>query len=160
MAEEQDGISGFVTVWCRPAPFIDNLHVVPDRRTEGIGGCLMQAAAAQLIERGHDTVHLWVAADNHRAIAFYHRLGGRFGERQIQRLYGQEVAATNVVWDDLAGLGAGRHSNVQHCGPAQRPPPNLAYGDHCVLTLSASSADQWRCGPGISAARSISCQLS
>ncbi len=106
LVAEQDGITGFLTVWCRPAPFIDNLHVVPSRRSEGIGQRLMQAAAAQLVDRGYTTVHLWVAAGNHRAIAFYRRLGGRLGQRQIQRLYGQDIAAIEVTWDDLAGLAA------------------------------------------------------
>ena len=106
LVAEQDRIMGFITVWCRPAPFIDNLHVVPGQRSQGIGQRLMQAAAAQLIERGHVTVHLWVAAGNHRAIAFYRRLGGRFGEPQTQHLYGQDVAAMEVTWDDLTGLAS------------------------------------------------------
>ena len=30
-------IVGFIAVWCRPDPFIDNLHVDPQRRSEGVG---------------------------------------------------------------------------------------------------------------------------
>ena len=29
---EDDGIVGFIAVWCRPEPFIDNLHVRPSKR--------------------------------------------------------------------------------------------------------------------------------
>ena len=31
---EEDSLVGFVAVWCRPIPFIDNLHVKPSHRSK------------------------------------------------------------------------------------------------------------------------------
>lgn len=102
---DQDGVRGFITVWCKPDPFIDNLHVERGERSKGIGQRLMQAAAHRLIENGYDRVSLYVAAANQRAAAFYRRLEGSFGpvERKHQE-HGGAVDAIEVIWEDLAGL--------------------------------------------------------
>lgn len=104
---DQGGIAGFITIWCKPDPFIDNLHVDPDLRSKGIGESLMRASAERLLQSGYDRVSLYVAAQNQRAAAFYRRLGGHFGE--VERLHqenGGPVEAIEVVWDDLAELAA------------------------------------------------------
>ena len=49
---EDDSLVGFVAVWCRPIPFIDNLHVIPSHRSKKIGSALMNAAAKELIKKG------------------------------------------------------------------------------------------------------------
>lgn len=102
---ERDQIVGFITIWCQPDPFIDNLHVEPGLRSGGIGRQLMQTAARRLLEKRYQRVSLYVAASNHRAADFYRRLGGRFGE--VERLHqknGGAVDAVEVVWTDLATL--------------------------------------------------------
>lgn len=100
-------ISGFITIWCKPDPFIDNLHVEPGRRSEGIGQHLMQATAKRLRQNGYNAMSLYVAAQNERAASFYRRLGGRFGivERKHQQ-FGGDVDAIEVVWDDLSSLAS------------------------------------------------------
>jgi GNAT superfamily N-acetyltransferase len=57
---------------------IDNLHVLAEHRSSGIGRVLLEHAAAWLDAR-HPAVgvHLWVYEANARARAFYARLGGR-----------------------------------------------------------------------------------
>ncbi|ELZ49967.1 GCN5-related N-acetyltransferase [Halorubrum coriense DSM 10284] len=50
---------------------VSNLFVVPDRRGEGIGAALLDAAERALAERGADRVALEALADNDRARAFY-----------------------------------------------------------------------------------------
>ncbi|MEZ3169057.1 GNAT family N-acetyltransferase [Halorubrum sp. RMP-47] len=50
---------------------VSNLFVVPDRRGEGIGAALLDAAEHTLAERGADRVALEALADNDRARAFY-----------------------------------------------------------------------------------------
>ncbi|MEZ5931077.1 MAG: GNAT family N-acetyltransferase [Alphaproteobacteria bacterium] len=103
----QDVILGFVTVWCQPDPFIDNLHVEPGLRSKGIGQRLMQETASRLIRDGYTTMSLYVAAQNHRARAFYERLGGSFGEvEHIHQAHGGSVHAIQVVWDDLTMVAA------------------------------------------------------
>jgi GNAT superfamily N-acetyltransferase len=59
-------------------PLLDNLHVVPDRKGEGIGRRLIEAAAAWLVGKDPEAaLQLGVWADNAPARRFYARLGGR-----------------------------------------------------------------------------------
>ena len=109
LVADDRGIKGFVTIWCQPDPFIDNLHVEPGLRSKGTGGMLMSGTATRLIEAGYDFVYLYVAAENKRAIAFYRKLGGRFGEvEQYHHRYGEPVNAIKVTFDDLPKLAAVR----------------------------------------------------
>lgn len=108
LVADEDGIKGFVTIWCQPHPFVDNLHVEPGLRSKGTGGQLMRATAARLIEKGYDSVYLYVAAKNPRAMAFYRRLGGTFGEvEQLEHRHGDDVDAIKVTFDDLPALRDG-----------------------------------------------------
>ncbi len=104
---DQGGIRGFITVWCKPHPFVDNLHVEPGERSKGTGQRLMQAMAHRLIENGYDRASLYVAARNHRAAAFYRKLEGRFGHvEHLHQEHGGAVDAIEVVWEDLTRLAA------------------------------------------------------
>ncbi|MGH1479200.1 MAG: GNAT family N-acetyltransferase [Geminicoccales bacterium] len=105
---EEDGLKGFVTIWCQPDPFIDNLHVEPGLRSKGTGGHLMRATASRLIDKGYDSVYLYVAAGNSRAMAFYRKLGGKFGEvEQLEHRHGDNVDAIRVTFNDLIALRDG-----------------------------------------------------
>ena len=104
IAEVENEIAGFIAVWCRPEPFIDNLHVSPTNRSQRIGSALMRAAALQLIELGHRTANLLVVENNTGAIRFYERLGGRRGERFFENLFGYEVAIIRIEWPELATI--------------------------------------------------------
>lgn len=104
---EEGRIVGFVTIWCKPDPFIDNLHVEPGLRSKGVGRRLMQATAHRLMQNGYDRVSLKVAAQNHRAAAFYRKLGGRFGKvERVHQEHGGAVDAIDVVWTDLTRLAS------------------------------------------------------
>ena len=105
VAEDPD-IVGFIAVWCRPDPFIDNLHVLPARRSGGLGRELMKHAAQELGTRGHETAYLWVLEDNRRARAFYGRLGGREVETKTKPIFGHDLPHVKIVWSDLAGFDA------------------------------------------------------
>ena len=105
LVADRDGICGFITVWCKPDPYVDNLHVDPDARSNGIGAQLMQAAAARLRRKGYDRMTLYVAAANRRAADFYRRLGGSLGEvEHVHQEHGGAVDAIPVLFDDLAKL--------------------------------------------------------
>jgi ribosomal protein S18 acetylase RimI-like enzyme len=56
---------------------IENLYVVPDRRGEGIGTALLEAAETRLGELGADAIALDVMADNESARRFYRDRGYR-----------------------------------------------------------------------------------
>jgi ribosomal protein S18 acetylase RimI-like enzyme len=55
---------------------ISELYVLRRSQRQGVGRELMRAMADALIERGHDTVMLWVLAENLVARQFYESLGG------------------------------------------------------------------------------------
>ena len=104
LVAEDDGVIGFIAVWCRPDPFIDNLHVKPSKRSKRVGSTLMKSAAQQLIQQGHKTAYLWVVASNERAIRFYERLGGVRTDRALKNLLKHEVLNVKVVWSDTSVL--------------------------------------------------------
>jgi ribosomal protein S18 acetylase RimI-like enzyme len=107
VADTPDGPVGFIAVWCRPSPFIDNLHVSPSVRSRGIGAALMEAATGQLIARGHSTAYLWVFEGNVAAIRFYQRLGAVKGRREMKEIFGHSVPSVRLEWSDLSTIGVG-----------------------------------------------------
>ena len=102
LVAKNNGLCGFITVWCRPAPYIDNLHVKPSLRSNNIGTALLQAAAAELLARGHKTAHLWVFENNPRAIRFYERMGGTITAKAPQDIFGHGIPSLKIEWADLA----------------------------------------------------------
>ncbi|SEA55516.1 GNAT family N-acetyltransferase [Rubrimonas cliftonensis] len=107
-AEAPDGaLDGFITVWSRATPYIDNLHVRPGLRGGGVGRRLMAEAARRLAAQGRDAVELTVAVRNLRARAFYARLGGVEGEETRRPSFGAVIFhCLPVRWTSLAPLVA------------------------------------------------------
>jgi len=104
LVAEENSLMGFVAVWCRPIPFIDNLHVRPSQRSKKIGSALMKAVAKELIKAGHSTAYLWVFESNEKAIRFYERLGGVQKEKSMKTLFGYDVLSRKVEWDNLSAI--------------------------------------------------------
>jgi ribosomal protein S18 acetylase RimI-like enzyme len=104
LVAEQDALIGFAAVWCRPVPFIDNLHVRPSCRSHNVGSALMKAAAQELIKNGYLSAYLWVFESNERAIRFYERLGGAQTDRANTTVFGYEVPSRKIEWEDLARI--------------------------------------------------------
>ena len=102
LVAEDDSLVGFIAVWCRPIPFIDNLHVRPFQRSKKIGTALMKAAAKELINDGHKTAYLWVFESNKKAIRFYERLGGVQKEQSMKNVFGYDIPNRKIEWDDLS----------------------------------------------------------
>nr|NJM01865.1 GNAT family N-acetyltransferase [Desulfobacula sp.] len=102
LVAEDNSLVGFAAVWCRPDPFIDNLHVRPSWRSKRIGSSLMKVVAAELIRKGHKTAFLWVFAGNENAIRFYERLGGVGKEQSVKNVFGYDVLSRKIEWDDLS----------------------------------------------------------
>ncbi|MBT8358710.1 MAG: GNAT family N-acetyltransferase [Deltaproteobacteria bacterium] len=101
LVAEEKSLIGFVAVWCRPLPFIDNLHVRPSHRSKKIGSKLMKAVAKELIHNGHKTAYLWVFESNEKAIQFYERLGGVQKEQSIKTVFGYDILSRKIEWDDI-----------------------------------------------------------
>ncbi|MGE5157357.1 MAG: GNAT family N-acetyltransferase [Gemmatimonas sp.] len=101
----------FVCSYCDVDPvwgsLIDNLHVLPQARGQGIGERLLRAAVAQLSERASGFgLHLWVFEANVAGLRFYTRMGGRVVERDYSRIPaagGKPVL--RVHWPTLTQIG-------------------------------------------------------
>ena len=104
VAEENGDLLGFIAVWCKPNPFIDNLHVAPGRRSQGLGERLIRAAADILFERGHGTAYLYVMEQNLRARSFYERLGGMVAGKEEKVFFGDKALNLKIEWKDLSPL--------------------------------------------------------
>lgn len=82
LAEEGGQLCGFACVFLHYDPewgvLLDNLHVAPEWKGQGVGRELMQRTAAWAKEQAPDEAyHLLVLAANEAAIKFYDRMGGR-----------------------------------------------------------------------------------
>lgn len=117
LVAEDNGLVGFIAIWCRPVPYIDNLHVKPSQRSRGVGSALMQSAAQRLMQQGHQTAYLWVVESNVRAIQFYERLGGVCTDQALKDLFGYKVSSVKVEWSDISvmctAFGKSRDNSVK-----------------------------------------------
>ena len=89
---------------------LDNLHVVPDLKGQGLGRQLMSAVAERVWRSNPSSrLHLWAYEQNLAARRFYERLGGVLNERHAElALDGTEVNAVRYCWSDLSGLAGHR----------------------------------------------------
>jgi ribosomal protein S18 acetylase RimI-like enzyme len=104
LVAEKASIVGFIAVWCRPVPFIDNLHVTASLRSQKVGTALMLAAADELIQQGHRAAYLWVFESNRDAIRFYERLGGVQKETAMKSIFGHDISSRKIEWVDLRAI--------------------------------------------------------
>jgi GNAT superfamily N-acetyltransferase len=107
-------IRGFACAFLDADPqwgcLVDNLHVVPDLKGQGLGRQLMTAVAERVWRSNRSSrLHLWVYEQNLAARRFYERLGGVINERNAElALDGTQVNAVRYGWSDLSGLGGQR----------------------------------------------------
>lgn len=89
-------------------PLLDNLHVMPERKGQGIGRRLIAAAADWLVGREPEAaLQLVVWFDNRPARAFYARLGGREVETfEVATPGGGKALQIRVRWESAAELVA------------------------------------------------------
>jgi GNAT superfamily N-acetyltransferase len=115
LVDDQGGaIRGFACAFLDADPqwgcLLDNLHVVPALKGQGLGRQLM-AAVAERVQRSDlcGRLHLWAYEQNLHARRFYERLGGIINERQAElALDGTPVNAVRYCWSELSGLAAHR----------------------------------------------------
>lgn len=110
---------GFVSV-SRPGETgydadIENLHVEPGLRGEGLGRKLLGAAAERLMAAGAISACLRVYDANKGAARFYRRMGGVADARGLDPFAGADMPDTRYGWRDLAVLAAA-------CGVTPAPP--------------------------------------
>ncbi len=104
-------VHAFICSYCDFDPvwgsLVDNLHVRPQARGQGIGERLFLDTVARLSPRASSAgLHLWVFEANVAALRFYSRLGGRVVEKDQSRIPaagGKTVQ--RVHWPSLARIG-------------------------------------------------------
>jgi len=87
VAEEAGQLIGMLVYYfvpftyrAKPNLIIKELYVAERHRSQGIGGLLMNAVAAEAAKANCGRIKWWVAKWNTRSIQFYQRLGGKIDE--------------------------------------------------------------------------------
>jgi GNAT superfamily N-acetyltransferase len=105
VAEQNGNIIGFAAVMDEPElqydALLDNLHVHPDLKGQGIGGKLMKAVATKLKATGRNSFYLWVLHGNNAAAEFYKTKGAVTQDTSTVEFGGKTVGKTRFVWTDL-----------------------------------------------------------
>ena len=100
-------------------PELQDMYVLPERRSQGIGGTLVGAAERLAAERGHARCSLSVSDTNLRAQSFYERLGYARADLPPKRVQGTIVIRGEPVEIDdtllyftkrIVDLASGRSS--------------------------------------------------
>ena len=99
---EEDGVLAGAVVWHRSYStnagreimYMEDICVLPDFRSKGVGKALMQATARLAVERGYDAI-FWLAMSwNERAMAFYRDCGAEIEEaHHVCRIKGDALKA-------------------------------------------------------------------
>ena len=85
---------------------VDNLHVLPQVRGQGIGELLFRAVIRQLAATNSSGLHLWVFEANVAGLRFYKRLGGRVVGKDSSRIPAAGgKAVLRVHWPTIARIG-------------------------------------------------------
>jgi GNAT superfamily N-acetyltransferase len=105
VAENEGELIGFVAVLDKPEAgfdaLVDNLHVRPDMKGRGIGGLLLNAVAARLLDMRRKSFYLFVLKGNISAENFYLAKGGQPMDVMTHEFGGKVVQATRFAWEHL-----------------------------------------------------------
>jgi ribosomal protein S18 acetylase RimI-like enzyme len=78
---------------CIKGAYVNNLHVLPHLKGQGIGTALLDHGATWARKHGYDSLFLFVFEDNHNARAFYKANGWHAVERTMSELPDGSMAA-------------------------------------------------------------------
>jgi GNAT superfamily N-acetyltransferase len=111
--EEAGRIRGFACAFIDADPewgtLLDNLHVVPELKGQGLGRRLISMIAAKVLQNASKPMlHLWAYEKNVGARRFYERLGGvATACEEEPALDGTRLNAVRYFWAQLSDLAAG-----------------------------------------------------
>lgn len=109
-AMQENTIIGFVCFYVNVEPqygtFVDNLHVTPQLKGQGIGKKLLQKVAHWTQENQPiKGMYLWVLEENKAALGFYKKCGAKMAERKIEANQdGESNTILRSVWEGIEGL--------------------------------------------------------
>src|SRR5450432_767015 len=105
LVDEHEGqIRGFACAFLDADPewgcLLDNLHVVPELKGQGLGRHLMREVAQRILRSSSTRrLHLWAYEQNLAARRFYERLGGLLTTQHTEpALDGTQVNAVRYCW--------------------------------------------------------------
>ncbi len=110
VATLHDKIVGFACVYTNEDPIwgtlLDNLHVHPNQKGQGVGSALIRLAAGWTYRTAPESgFYLWVVAQNTSAQLFYDRLGGINQETASHEFPdGSVTDCYRYVWTDIQVL--------------------------------------------------------
>ncbi len=108
LARRREYLAGFVCVLLDHDPAwgarLENLHVHPECKGQGLGGTLLGRARSWIQEATPgNAMHLWVFEQNLPARAFYEHQGGKRAERNLWELpSGERIPELRYVWAGTA----------------------------------------------------------
>jgi ribosomal protein S18 acetylase RimI-like enzyme len=85
---------------------IEHLHLLPGHKGQGLGRCLVKAAAETAQANGAASLCLWVFEKNVAAIGFYEQLGGVTDAYGTDKFAGSDAPDRRIGWHDLDSLVA------------------------------------------------------
>ena len=83
---------------------LDNLHVHPEYKSQGLGREILGATLDRLLTEGARSLCLWVFDANVATVKFYERLGGRADQHGMDDFVGSQAPHTRYGWRDLDQL--------------------------------------------------------
>jgi GNAT superfamily N-acetyltransferase len=86
---------------------LDNLHVHPEFKSQGLGREILGATLDRLLLEGARSLCLWVFDANLPTVRFYERLGGRADQHGVDDFVGCQAPHTRYGWQDLEQLREG-----------------------------------------------------
>lgn len=89
------------------------IYVLPEHHARGAGRALMEAAAGEMIERGHRSMIIWVLRDNAPSRLFYEHMGGRHVRDEVRELDGVRITESGYGWEDISRSFGGSSGSVQ-----------------------------------------------
>ena len=111
IAESAGAVAGYAVYFPTFSTFLaiqgiwlEDLYVRPEQRRAGVGGALLAAVAARLLERGGQRLE-WSALDwNERALSFYASIGAQTMDEWVtHRLIGEPLQALAARAAPVAG---------------------------------------------------------
>jgi ribosomal protein S18 acetylase RimI-like enzyme len=116
-------LQAFICSYCDFDPvwgsLIDNLHVHPRARGQGIGERLFRDTASQLLKKASSPgLHLWVFEANEAGLRFYKRLGGRAAGKENSTIPAAEgKAVLRIHWPAIAQIDQAATAAPSSCRP-------------------------------------------
>jgi GNAT superfamily N-acetyltransferase len=89
------------------------IYVLPEHQGRGTGRALLEAAAKELVDRGHLSMIIWVLRENAPSRRFYERMGGVHVRDEERDLEGVRISESGYGWADISRSLGGSSGSVQ-----------------------------------------------